>query len=237
MRMDLVARFCNSVTMSTTLITGAGRGIGREFCRQYAASGWRVIAVVRDREAQAELAAHGIDARRLDVRDFSGIESLAASLQGEPIDVLIANAGIYEGPDQPLAAVDPDFWLDAFRVNTMAPLLFARAFRANVAASGERKAIAITSMLGSISRNDRPGHYPYRTSKAALNAAWRGLAIEAPELIAVLLRPGTVRTRMTGPDAPLTPEESVAHMRALIARLTPDDSGKFLDYTGEPTPW
>ena len=237
MRMDLVAGFCNSATMSTALITGAGRGIGREFCRQYSANGWRVIAVVRDNDAHAELAALGIDARLLDVRDFPGIERLAASLHGEPIDLLIANAGIYEGPDQPLAALDPDFWLDAFRVNTMAPLLFARAFRANVAASRERKAIAITSLLGSMSRNYRPGHYPYRTSKAALNAAWRGLAIEAPEIIAVLLRPGTVRTRMAGPDALLTPEESVAHMRALIARLTPGDSGKFLDYSGQPTPW
>ena len=223
--------------MPTTLITGAGRGIGHEFCRQYAGGGWRVIAVVRDKDAQEELAGLGVDARLLDVREFAGIDALAASLRDEPIDVLIANAGIYEGPDQPLASVDPAFWLDAFRVNTMAPLLFARAFRANVAASGERKMIAITSSLGSISRNARAGHYPYRTSKAALNAAWRGLAVEAPEIIAVLLRPGTVRTRMTWPDAPLTPEQSVSSMRAVIAQLTPEDSGKFLDHTGELTPW
>jgi len=223
--------------MPTTLITGASRGIGYEFCRQYAGDGWRVIAVLRDEPAAATLAGLGVDARLLDVRDFAGIKALAASLGGEPIDVLIANAGIYEGPDQTLDELDEAWWLDAFRVNAMSPILFARALRDNVARSGERKMIAITSLLGSIALNDQGGHYPYRTSKAALNAAWRALAIDAPELIAVLFRPGRIRTRMTGFDGPLSPEEGVANLRRLIAALGPADSGKFLDHAGKITPW
>jgi len=223
--------------MPTTLITGAGRGIGFEFCRQYTAAGWRVIAVSRDEESAARLTGLGADARLLDVRDFAGIPALAASLDGEPIDVLIANAGIFEGPDQTLDGLDEDWWLDAFRVNAMSPILFARALREHVRRSGERKMIAITSLLGSLSMNDRGGHYPYRTSKAALNAGWRALAIDMPDVVAVLFRPGRVRTRMTGWDGPLSPEESVGRLRALIAGLGPADSGKFLDPAGAITPW
>jgi NAD(P)-dependent dehydrogenase (short-subunit alcohol dehydrogenase family) len=223
--------------MPTTLITGASRGIGFEFCRQYAADGWRVIAVLRDQQSAASLAGLGVDARLLDVRDFAGIKALAASLGGEPIDVLIANAGIYEGPDQTLDELDEAWWLDAFRVNTMSPILFARGLRDNVRRSSERKMIAITSLLGSIALNDQGGHYPYRTSKAALNAAWRALAIDAPELIAVLFRPGRIRTRMTGFDGPLSPEEGVANLRRRIAALNLADSGKFLDHSGKITPW
>jgi NAD(P)-dependent dehydrogenase (short-subunit alcohol dehydrogenase family) len=223
--------------MPTTLITGASRGIGFEFCRQYAADGWRVIAVLRDQQSAATLAGLGVDARLLDVRDFAGIKALAASLGGEPIDVLIANAGIYEGPGQTLDELDEAWWLDAFRVNTMSPILFARALRDNVRRSSERKMIAITSLLGSIALNDQGGHYPYRTSKAALNAAWRALAIDAPELIAVLFRPGRIRTRMTGFDGPLSPEEGVANLRRRIAALNLADSGKFLDHSGKITPW
>lgn len=223
--------------MPTTLITGAGRGIGYEFCRQYAASGWRVIAVLRDPQPSATLAALGVDVRQLDVRDFAGITALAASLGGEPIDLLIANAGIFEGPDQTLDQLDADWWLDAFRVNTMSPILFARALCDNVRRSGERKMIAITSLLGSIAMNEKGGHYPYRSSKAALNAAWRGLAVEVPDVIATLFRPGRVKTRMTNWDGPISPEESVANLRSLIAKLGPADSGKFFDHTGVITPW
>ena len=223
--------------MPTTLITGAGRGIGHELCRQYAEAGWRVIAVLRDQEAAAALSRLGVETRFLDVRDFPGIQALAASLGGEPIDVLIANAGIFEGPDHTLDQLDEDWWLDAFRVNTMSPVLFARALHDNVRRSGERKMIAITSLLGSITMNDRGGHYPYRTSKTALNAAWRALAIDLPDVIAVLLRPGRVRTRMTGWDGPLSAEESATKLRALIAGLGPADSGTFRDHTGAITPW
>jgi len=122
-------------------------------------------------------------------------------------------------------------------VNAMAPVALAGAFVGAVARSGERKMIAITSRLGSIAANNDGGLYGYRSSKAALNALWRSFAIDHPEIIASLLHPGWVRTDMGGAGAPLSPEESVAGMRRVIARLGKADSGRFYDYQGESIPW
>ena len=88
--------------------------------------------------------------------------------------------------------------------------------------------IAISSGMGSIADNGG-GWVPYRTSKAALNMAWNCLALEARSRAAstaVLLSPGWVQDRMGGAGAEITPEESVGDMRALIERLTIDDTGK-----------
>ena len=183
--------------MATILITGANRGIGLEFVRQYRAQGDRVLAVVRDSGEATEAKALGADIHPLDLRDVAGITALAETLSGEAIDVLIANAGIYEGRDVTLDQTDPAWWLDAFRINAMAPLLLARAFLPHVRRGTQRKLVAISSRFASMSYNKVPGHYAYRTSKAALNAGWNGLAVEVPDVIAVLISPGHVRTRMS----------------------------------------
>ncbi|MSP59986.1 MAG: SDR family oxidoreductase [Myxococcales bacterium] len=223
--------------MPSVLITGAGRGLGWEFARQYRRDGWRVVATVRDAARASSLRQVGAEAHLLDVTDATAIAALGRTLDGEAIDVLIANAGINPVRDMRLDGIDHRAWEETFRVNAIAPLALAAALREQVRRSAQRKLIAIGSALGSITANAIGGHYVYRSSKAALDAAWRSLARDEPDLIAVVLSPGWVRTDMGGARAPLSPEESVVGLRRVIAGLGPADSGTFLDHLGAALPW
>ncbi len=223
--------------MPTVLITGANRGLGLEFARQYAADGWRVIATSRSLEKAAALRAQGAEVHPLDVTDIAAVAALGRELQREAIDVLIANAGIAGPRGMKAEAIDAAGWAEIFGVNTMAPLALAGAFAAQVARSEERKVIAISSRLGSIAANSEGGMYAYRSSKAALNAVWHSFAIDHRELIAAVLHPGWVRTDMGGKSAALGVEESVAGMRRVIAGLGKAESGGFFNHDGSSIPW
>jgi NAD(P)-dependent dehydrogenase (short-subunit alcohol dehydrogenase family) len=225
--------------MATVLISGANRGIGLEFARQYAKAGWRVLATGRSPEKADALRALGatVTVRRLDVADFAAVAALGRELGEETIDVIIANAGVAGPRGMTPEAIDAEGWGATLRVNAMAPLALASAFTAQVTRSEQRKMIAITSRLGSIGANVEGGMYAYRSSKAALNAVWRSFALDHPELIAAVLHPGWVRTDMGGRQAPLSVEDSVAGLRRVIAGLAKDDSGGFFNYDGSPIPW
>ena len=223
--------------MPTILITGANRGLGFEFVRQYRAQGERVLATIRDPAGADPLRKLGAEVHMLDMRDGAAILKFGEQLGDVAIDILIANAGIYEGRDAALDTISEETWIESFRVNTIGPMLLARALRGHVRRGTQRKLIAISSRFGSISANDIGGHYAYRASKAALNMAWHALSIDEPDLICVAMRPGWVRTRMGRPEAPLSVEESVTGMRGVIARLTQADSGKFLGYDGNELGW
>ncbi len=222
--------------MPSVLITGAGRGIGLEIARQYAAAGWEVIATLRDRAQGETLEALGARVELLDMRDFAAVEAFPERLGGVALDLLIANAGMTAGRIIDSAA-EAGAWAQVHAVNAIAPTLLATRLLPNVAAASG-KLVAITSRMGSIA--DSSGDYVgYRASKAALNAAWRALALgwrERPVTL-VLLHPGWVQTDMGGPSAPLPVEESVAGMRRVIAGLPHSESGAFVDYRGAPVPW
>jgi NAD(P)-dependent dehydrogenase (short-subunit alcohol dehydrogenase family) len=227
--------------MPTVLITGANRGLGLEFARQYAADGWRVIATSRDPDKADALKALGprVAVHRLDVADLAATTALSRTLAAETIDVVIANAGISVARDMTAATVAAgvETWERTFRVNAVAPLALAGAFHAQVARSEQRKMIAITSRLGSMGANSDGGLYTYRSSKAALNAVWRSFALDHPDVIAALLHPGWVRTDMGGRSALLDPEQSITGLRRVIANLSKADSGRFYNYDGSPIPW
>ena len=220
--------------MPTVLITGAGRGIGLEFARQYAADGWRVIATVRG-DSQ-ELETLGVEVHQLDMRDFAAVEAFPERLGGAPLDLLIANAGVTKA-NRIDSAAEAEDWQEVHAVNAVAPTLLATALLPNVAAAKGRM-IAITSQMGSIA-DSSGGYIAYRASKAALNMAWHALALDwrgRPVTLA-MLHPGWVQTDMGGPNATLPLPDSVAAMRSLIAALSPSDSGAFLNYRGEVLPW
>ena len=225
--------------MPTVLVTGANRGIGLEFARQYAGDGWSVVATVREPDQAADLRSLPGDIRvePLDVRDFEAVGRFGDKLGEAPLDLLIANAGTW-GPAQIARASDGEGWIEALRINTVAPVLLARSLLRNVAAA-HGKLIAITSKMGSIEDNGSGGYVAYRSSKAALNAAWKSLAIDvAGEGVrAAVLHPGWVQTRMGGGSAPLMPEQSVAGMRRTIDMLDAHRSGGFFNYDGTPIPW
>jgi len=226
--------------MPRVLVTGANRGLGLEFSRQYAAAGWDVVAACRNPHVATELKALGkvVSILPLDVADEPSIARFMRAVSDIPIDVVILNAGV-SAPPQIAAAVTRDAWAPAIAVNALAPLRLATGLCANLQKGEQKKAAAISSLAASLSKYDVPGQYSYRASKAALNSLWRSLAIEWRSLgiSCILLRPGKVRTRMTGFSGDLAPEESVAGMRRVIAGATLADSGRFIGYDGKEVPW
>jgi NAD(P)-dependent dehydrogenase (short-subunit alcohol dehydrogenase family) len=219
--------------MPTVLITGANRGIGLEFARQYAADDWEVIATAR--QSSAELDALGVRVEALDLSDADAVAAFSGRIDA-PLDLLIANAGTNH-PMNAETAEDARAWQVMMMVNAIAPYQLGKTLLPRVA-EAQGKMAAISSGMGSIAENSG-GWVPYRTSKAALNMAWRSLALDARPLgvTAVALSPGWVKTRMGGPNAEITTEESVSGMRALIGRLTIGDSGRFLRLDGSELPW
>jgi NAD(P)-dependent dehydrogenase (short-subunit alcohol dehydrogenase family) len=232
--------------MKTTLITGANRGIGLEFSRQYAAEGWRVLACSRYPEksdALNKLAAQYpelIKMHVLDVADHVQIERLAQALADESIDLLINNAGIYPDSDKSgFGHTDYAEWIQAFRINTMAPLKMAETFATQITRSKQKTIVIITSKMGSFADNGGGGSYLYRSSKAAVNMVVKSLAIDLKSIgiTALVFHPGWVKTDMGGPNALISAEQSVSGIRQVISNLTIADSGKFFGYDGQVIPW
>ena len=228
--------------MPTVLVTGANRGLGREFVRQYLAEGWRVIATCRAPDKAKELKAMtsaNLAVKALDVTSADAIAALAQALRSEPIDLLINNAGVAGREAGEFGRIDARIYSSTMFTNSVAPVLLAQALLPHLE-RGQGKTIAnISSQLGSIARNQTGGRYAYRSSKAALNAAMKSLAIDLePRGIAVVvLHPGWVRTDMGGAGADIAPDVSVAGMRKVIAGLTPQKSGHFFNYDGSEIPW
>ncbi len=230
--------------MPIVLITGASRGIGLEFARSFAADGWWVLAACRhpdrahDLKALAEGSNGAVRVHRLDVTDGLRVAALARELAGEPIDILLNNAGIM-GPRTGFGETDYDEWLPVFAVNTLAPMRMAERFVEHVAGSERKLIVNISSRMGSTEENTSGGNYIYRSSKAALNMVAKGLSLDlAPRGITVVVfHPGWVQTDMGGENALISPAESVAGMRAVIDGLTPKDSGTFHAYDGSDIPW
>ena len=219
--------------MPTVLITGANRGLGLEFAKQYQSDGWNVIATAR--ESSPELDALQVRVESLDMRDLDAVSQFGDRL--DSLDLLIANAGTY-GPKDADNAEDGEAWLETMRVNTIAPYLLARSVLPLVEAS-RGKLIAISTRMGSIEDNSSGGFLAYRSSKTALNMAWRNLALDVRRrgVIAVMFHPGWVKTRMGGAGAPLQPEQSISGMRRVIEGLQQSDSGEFFGYDGDRIPW
>jgi NAD(P)-dependent dehydrogenase (short-subunit alcohol dehydrogenase family) len=229
--------------MRTILISGANRGLGLEFARQYLAGGDKVIAGVRDLARAVALHAlpgqGRLEVHALDVADAASVEAFRGAVGGQPIDILIANAGVYGGDRQDrLGDIDFDAWTRAFAVNTLGAVRLADAFVDNVAKGRDRKMVAVSSLMGSTA-DSSGGAIIYRSSKAALNNAWRNLALQLRDrgIACFSVHPGWVKTDMGGAQAPLTPEQAISSLRAHIDQWSLADSGRFLGWDGRELPW
>ena len=226
--------------MPTALITGAGRGLGLEFTRQFAEDGWTVLAGLRDMDNASVMA--GIDGDiavvPLDVADPASVAILGERLAGTPIDLLINNAGFLGPREIELGAIDYDDWREVLEVNTLAPMRVAEAFIDHLRAGKGRKIVTISSRLGSIAEGNG-GRYIYRSSKAAVNAVMKNLAQDlVPEgFTVIVMHPGWVRTDMGGPGASIDAVESVTGLKRVIDGLARSDTGGFFNYDGTPIPW
>ena len=222
----------------TVLITGANRGLGLEFARQFSSKGYRVIATARNPAEAEELKALGVQVEALDVADTGSAEALAERLSGQAVDILINNAGIIGENARNLGELDVDKLHGSFAVNSLGPLRVTQALLGNLRQGKDKKIINISTIMASISGNNG-GAYAYRSSKAALNMLGKSLAGELGRegFIVVMIHPGWVRTDMGGSAAPLSPEESIGAILSLIDRLKAEDNGRFLDYQGQTIAW
>jgi len=229
--------------MTNVLITGANRGIGLEFARQYAEDGVNVIACCRNPDNATDLhalaEAHGnVAIHPLDVTSDESVAALKSDLGDMPIDHVINNAGVMGGKKQGLGDMDFDQWRACFEANTLGPFRMIAAFADNVAASEEKKIMTVSSYMGSIDRKGK-GAYIYRSSKAAVNMITTLAATELADkgVMAIPVHPGWVRTDMGGSGADISPAESASGLRKVIAELTPERSGRFWNYNGEELAW
>jgi NAD(P)-dependent dehydrogenase (short-subunit alcohol dehydrogenase family) len=231
--------------MRTVLITGANRGIGLEHARRYAERGARVFATARKPDEADDLAAltkrYGdrVEVLTYNAMDDHAPAALKDRIGAEPLDVLFANAGAMGTRRQTFGDVDIETVLNLIHVNALAPLKLAEALADNVAQS-DRKVMAFqTSLMGSIDDNGSGGAYAYRLSKVALNMVGKSVAndLRGRGVIAVLLHPGWVRTRMGGAGGKISVEECVEAQQRLLDALTPAQSGRFFNYDGRELPW
>jgi NAD(P)-dependent dehydrogenase (short-subunit alcohol dehydrogenase family) len=231
--------------LPSTLITGANRGLGLEFARQYLADGWQVYAACRDLSSASELRRLADESDRrlrimaLDVTNPATIKAAAAELDGQAIDLLLNNAGVMGARGQTIGNIDYEAWRTVLDANTMGPTRVSEAFVDHVARSKRKLIVTLTSGMGSLADNTSGGSIAYRSSKAAVNMVMRSLAIDlAPRgVTCVVINPGWVRTDMGGSHATLTPTESVTRLRVLIETLEPAQSGKFFNYNGREYAW
>lgn len=227
--------------MPTILITGANRGIGLEMAKQYSEDGWKVMACCRDPQKADELKKLGNDIKilPLDVADTNSIQQLIQHIAKEPIDILMNNAGVWGPQNQDFGDTDAEAMIEVFKVNTLAPLLLAEGLVKNVAAGDLKMIVNIGSIMGSMALNSSGGDYAYRSSKAALNAITKSIAIDLKrqEITVIALHPGWVQSNIGGPNASLTPEESVLKIKKYLSILKKGDSGNLINLEGDHLEW
>lgn len=232
--------------MPHILITGSNRGIGLELATQYARDNWRVYATCRhpaEAEALQALASshENVSVHRLDVTLIEDIRAVQRKLEGVSLDLLFNNAGVYledsySSPEP--GNIEYSVWLRTLDINSLGPVRVSEAFIDQLSRSEKPLIAVMTSHMGSIADIDTGGSYYYRSSKATLNAAMKGLANALrPEGIGVLLiHPGGVATRM-GPSNGISTSQSVEGLRNQIDDFSMDKSGTFISYDGTPMPW
>lgn len=225
--------------MTTILITGAGRGIGKELTQQYVSAGVVVLGACRTASAATDLARDvpgaNLKTMVLDVTDQTSVSTLQQDLADTRIDILINNAGVMGGR-QSFGDMDYDDWMKTFAVNTMGPLRITEALTGQLADGA--KVVTISSMMGALSRNTS-GTYAYRSTKAAVNKVVQLMAndLKPRGIACIAMHPGWVQTDMGGPAADIGVEESAAGIRAVIDELTLAKTGQFIQWNGESHGW
>jgi NAD(P)-dependent dehydrogenase (short-subunit alcohol dehydrogenase family) len=228
-----------SNTKYTVLITGANRGLGLEFVKQYAMDDYQVIACSRkinkkDALHRLQTSFENISIHALDVADFSSIDQFAKTYK-QPIDILINNAGVY--PDSSMEHINYDAWLDAFKINTLAAFKMTISFLPHLKKGTLKKVASLTSKMGSIDDNSGGGEYLYRSSKTALNMVMKSLSIDLKSYNLAMITLHPVRTDMGGPNGLIETDESVDGMKRQIDKLSMKNTGQFIAYDGKKISW
>ena len=224
-------------------ITGANRGIGLEFVKQYLLKKYHIIATCRDPDNAKELKqlesnnSSLLQIYKLNVTDEHSILYLVKKLKNTPIDILINNAGIFPESEE-FGGINTDIMINTFVTNAIAPIKICEHFYPNVALSSKKTIVTISSTAGSIEYKNTGGRYAYRASKAALNMIIKIASIDLKkyDINVILLHPGWVRTDMGTDKAPLSVSKSVEGMIKVIYQKK-DNSLCFYDWQGNILPW
>ena len=228
----------------TVLITGANRGLGLEFAKQFSEKGYTVIGTARSPEKATELKELGAEVMKLDVTSEDDIAALATSLKDRRIDILLNNAG-YFGPKlmreegvSTFRTIKRGEMEDCLRVNTLGPLFVSQALLPNLELSDNPKIITISSRYSIIGDGTNVA-WGYGVSKTAVNRVIQNMhkALHKDGFIVLALAPGHNKTDMGTDAGDLEPKDSIGKMIPLIENLTKEQSGKFLYYTGKELPW
>ncbi|MGB5541241.1 MAG: SDR family NAD(P)-dependent oxidoreductase [Gammaproteobacteria bacterium] len=232
------------------VITGGSGGIGRAFvaalCRRVEVES--ITATYHTHPPDTDHAS--VTWQRLDLTDEASVRDWSQQL-GE-IDWLINAAGILHspahGPEKTIRQLDPDFFVDNIRVNTLPTLLLAKHLHSRFRHGRPAVFATVSARVGSIEDNYLGGWFSYRASKAALNMSLKTLAIEwqrmLPNVAVAALHPGATDTalsrpfhRKVPPEQLFTPAQSVSYMLNVLDSLKPEQSGRFLAFDGERLPW
>jgi NAD(P)-dependent dehydrogenase (short-subunit alcohol dehydrogenase family) len=235
---DLLAR----ETHRRVLLVGASRGLGLALAQEWALTGRRVVATVRD-------SSHGplhdlanthpgqVDIERLDVTEPTQIEALRDRLGDRSFDLLFVNAGVTNEPEGTVAQTTTEEFNRVMVTNALSPMRVIETLQDHVEPDGTIG--VMSSGQGSVGNNVRGGHEVYRGSKAALNTFMRSYAARHRQdsRSLVLIAPGWVRTDLGGPDARLRIEDSIPNVVTTIDSLQHRPGLHYVDYLGRTVAW
>lgn len=230
--------------MKTVLVTGASRGLGLEFVRQFSARGDQVIAASRKPTEEIHGLASWIE---LELESSESVTAAIASVfeKTNRLDLLINNAGIAHCGEweksEKLGALKLESMEKVLRVNALAPLIFTQGLLPLLKSGSPSTIVGVSSFFGSIGGRtaDFSNNFGYSMSKAAMNMWLKSMSflLQGDLVKTAVLNPGWVRTDMGGPNGFLSPEEAVAGLIKVIDSLTNEQSGSHLDFNGQPVPW
>lgn len=210
------------------LITGANRGIGLALFDHYKQAGETVTGTSRSGQGHF----------RLDVTQPEDHRGLSEAINGNPVDLLICNAGVYLDKGQPLGdGYRPEIWAETFSANVTGVFMTIQRLLPSLQRSNAPKIAIISSKMGSQARAPG-GSYIYRASKAAAVNLGRNLAVDLEPLGIALgvYHPGWVRTDMGGSEADISVAESVDGLTREFDRLSLENTGCFRGWDGEDLP-
>ncbi|MBM2623319.1 SDR family NAD(P)-dependent oxidoreductase [Actinoplanes sp. LDG1-06] len=227
--------------MTTTLITGANKGIGFETAKQLLAAGHDVWMAARDRE-RGEAAARELGGRfvQLDVTDDASVAAAVATVGA--LDVLVNNAGV-PGPLDPVEAVTPDLVRPMFETNLFGVIRVTHAFLPLLEKSDRPVIVNVSSGLGSLHLATDPESIAsqiiplaYGAAKAGVNMATVQYAKGLPRFRVNCIDPGFTATDFNRHQGTQTVQEG-AEAVVRLAQIGPDGpTGGFFDRAGS-LPW